>query len=79
MEKQNLFGLHPDKIREIVVSLGLPGFTASQITDWLYKKHVGSIEEMTNLSKKARELLSEKYTVGLIPPSKVQTSADGTK
>ena len=62
-----------------MVSLELPSFTASQITDWLYKKHVGSIEEMTNLSKKTRQLLDEKYTVGLIAPTKVQTSSDGTK
>ena len=79
MDKQNLFGLSREKINEIVVSLELPSFTASQITDWLYKKHVGSIEEMTNLSKKTRQLLDEKYTVGLIAPTKVQTSSDGTK
>lgn len=79
MDKQNLFGLSLEKINEIVVSLELPSFTASQITDWLYKKHVGSIEEMTNLSKKTRQLLDEKYTVGLIAPTKVQTSSDGTK
>ncbi|MHB9055840.1 MAG: 23S rRNA (adenine(2503)-C(2))-methyltransferase RlmN [Paludibacteraceae bacterium] len=79
MDKQSLFGFSQEKIKEIVVSLGLPSFTASQITDWLYKKHVSSIEEMTNLSKKNRELLNEKYSVGLIAPSKVQTSTDGTK
>ena len=79
MDKQNLFGKKKKKINEIVVSLELPSFTASQITDWLYKKHVGSIEEMTNLSKKTRQLLDEKYTVGLIAPTKVQTSSDGTK
>lgn len=79
MDKQNLFGLSREKINEIVVSQELPSFTASQITDWLYKKHVGSIEEMTNLSKKTRQLLDEKYTVGLIAPTKVQTSSDGTK
>ena len=79
MDKQNLFGLSREKINEIVVSLELPSSTASQITDWLYKKHVGSIEEMTNLSKKTRQLLDEKYTVGLIAPTKVQTSSEGTK
>lgn len=79
MDKQSLFGFSQEKIKEIVVSLGLPSFTASQITDWLYKKHVSSIEEMTNLSKKNRELLNERYSVGLIAPNKVQTSTDGTK
>lgn len=34
---------------------------------------------MTNLSKKARELLNEKFIVGLTAPSNVQISTDGTK
>lgn len=77
--KQNLFGLTLEQLKEIVKLLQLPAFTAAQIADWLYKKHVVSISEMTNLSKKSRELLEEKYTVGLIAPTKVQTSTDGTK
>lgn len=79
MDKQPLFGLSLQKIKYVVASLALPSFTATQITDWLYKKHVSSIDEMTNLSKKARELLNEKFIVGLTAPSNVQTSTDGTK
>ncbi|HRG04442.1 MAG TPA: 23S rRNA (adenine(2503)-C(2))-methyltransferase RlmN [Paludibacteraceae bacterium] len=79
MDKQPLFGLSLQKIKYVVASLALPSFTATQITDWLYKKHVSSIDEMTNLSKKARELLNEKFIVGLTAPSNVQISTDGTK
>lgn len=77
--KQNLFGLTLEQLKDVVKLLQLPAFTAMQIADWLYKKHVSSISEMTNLSKKSRELLNEKYTVHLIAPTKVQTSTDGTK
>ncbi len=77
--KINLFGLTLDQLKAAVKSLDLPGFTASQIADWLYKKHARSISEMTNLSKKSRELLEKTYTVQLISPSNVQTSVDGTK
>ncbi|VBB45707.1 putative dual-specificity RNA methyltransferase RlmN [uncultured Paludibacter sp.] len=77
--KQNLFGLTLEQLKSVVKILDLPSFTATQIADWLYKKHVYSISEMTNLSKKARQLLDEKYTVQLIPHTKVQTSIDGTK
>jgi 23S rRNA (adenine2503-C2)-methyltransferase len=63
----------------LVAELGLPKFTAKQITDWLYKKQISSIDEMTNLSKKARELLNEKYEFGLTAFTKVQESIDGTK
>ena len=77
--KERLFGKTLTEIQTLVLELGLPKFTAGQITDWLYKKPVSSIDEMTNLSKKTRELLEEKFEFGLIGYTKVQESADGTK
>lgn len=79
MTKQPLFGKTPDELKQIVLSHGLPAFRAQQISEWLYKKHVRSIEEMTNLSKEVRQLLGDNYTVGLTDFSNVQTSLDGTK
>jgi 23S rRNA (adenine2503-C2)-methyltransferase len=76
---ESLFGKTLSELQELVLELGLPKFTAKQITDWMYKKQIRSIEEMTNLSKKARELLSEKYEFGLTAYTKVQESTDGTK
>ena len=78
-EKKKLYGLTLSEISAIAKVEGLPSFTAKQITDWLYKKEISSIAEMTNLSLKVREQLSEKYEVGLTPFSKVDTSSDGTK
>jgi 23S rRNA (adenine2503-C2)-methyltransferase len=77
--KELLFGKTLDELIQLVTDLGLPKFTAGQLADWLYKKRISSIEEMSNLSKKARELLSEKYELGTVKPSKVQVSEDGTK
>jgi 23S rRNA (adenine2503-C2)-methyltransferase len=76
---KRLFGCTLDELKEIVAGLGMPKFTATQITDWLYKKQVGTIDEMTNLSKKAREQLAAEYEVGTTAYSKVQVSLDGTK
>lgn len=78
-QKEVLFGKTLDELKVVVKEMGLPGFSAGQIADWLYKKKAGSIEEMSNLSKKARAQLSERFDMGLTPSSKVQTSADGTK
>lgn len=78
-EKKSLVGLTPDELKEIVQQLNMPAFTAKQITDWLYKKRVSSIDEMTNISAKNRELLKENYKTGLQAPVYAQTSADGTK
>jgi len=68
-----------DELTALAKGLGLPAFTGKQLADWLYKKHVGSIDEMTNLSKAARSLLNEKCQIGGCSYSVVQTSADGTR
>ena len=62
----------------IVSDLGMPKFTAKQIASWLYEKKVASIEEMTNLSLKNRELLSQNYEIGATPPVHEMRSVDGT-
>ena len=77
--KIRLYGKTRDEIAEIVSEHGLPKFTTKQICEWLYKKDVSSIDQMTNLSKKARAALSEKYEVGLTPSLQVSESKDGTK
>jgi len=74
-----LFGKTLAELTEIVLRLNLPKFTAKQLADWLYKKDISAIEEMTNLSKKARALLSENFVFGLSAPVKETISKDGTK
>lgn len=76
---QNLFGKTFLQIQAIVTDSGLPSFTARQICEWLYKKHADRFEDMTNLSKRARQQLADSFTLDIAAPSSVQTSADGTK
>lgn len=78
-ERHPLLGMTLDELTALAKELGLPAFTGKQIADWLYKKHVTDIEEMTNLSKTARNKLNEKFEVGGSAPVAVQTSADGTR
>lgn len=77
-EKKHLLGMTMDELQEIVSECGLPKFTATQIADWVYKKRVLSIDEMTNISLANRTLLAEKYDVGRTKPVQSQTSKDGT-
>ncbi len=77
--KDSLFGKSLQELTALAVELGLPKFTGKQMAEWLYQKDISSMEEMTNLSKKARELLSSRYEFGLINSTKVQESVDGTK
>lgn len=79
MNKIPLVGKTLDELKAIVSEAGLPAFTAKQIADWLYKKRVDSIQAMSNISAKNRELLSEKYCIGRSAPVQVAVSTDGTK
>ena len=76
--KKPLIGRDLPQLRQIVAGLGLPGYAATQIAQWLYEKRVTDIEQMTNLSKQARKRLAEEYCVGLMPPLMKAESTDGT-
>lgn len=78
MGRKSLFGLTLQELQQVVMSLGMPKFSARQIASWLYVKKVRSIDEMTNISLKHRELLNEKYEVGRSSHSDRIESVDGT-
>jgi 23S rRNA (adenine2503-C2)-methyltransferase len=78
-QKKYLLGMTLPEISESIQALHLPKFTAKQIADWVYVKRAQSIDEMTNISLKNREILSEHFEIGRTPPQEVQTSADGTR
>ncbi len=73
-----LLGKTLQELQSVCAGLGMPAFIAKQITDWLYKKKVNSIDEMTNLSAINREKLKEKYEINTQPPVQQQQSKDGT-
>jgi 23S rRNA (adenine2503-C2)-methyltransferase len=79
MQKERLFGKTLNELIAVTKRLRMPGFAAKQIADWLYRKEIVSIDEMTNLSKKMREVLSADYEPGLSPPENFMESGDGTK
>lgn len=66
------------ELTEVAGEFGLPSFAARQMADWLYKKRVCHISDMTNLPKAKRLLLEEKYEVGATPPAESMHSQDGT-
>jgi 23S rRNA (adenine2503-C2)-methyltransferase len=79
LKKESLFGKTLDELRDVTGKLGMPTYAAGQIAGWLYKRHVTSIEDMTDLSKEARNLLSQEYETGITPYKDVKESTDGTK
>ncbi len=79
MNREFLYGKNLSELQELCTELELPRFVAKQIADWLYRKGVRSIEEMTNLSKGVRATLASRFELGLRAPERVDESADGTK
>lgn len=79
MEKEKLFGKTLMELQGICSVLGLPSFTARQVSEWMYHKDILEIDEMSNLSIKNRNILKDNFILGITPYSKVQESIDGTK
>lgn len=78
MTKYPLLGMTLAELQKVVKNIGMPTFAAKQIASWLYEKKVASIDEMTNLSLKHRELLKEEYEVGGAGSVEAMRSVDGT-
>ncbi len=69
-----------DSLCVYMTQLGEKKFRATQIYEWMHVRHVTSIDEMTNLSKKLREQLKEQCTFTVLKPLEVQISKqDGTR
>ena len=77
--KEKLLGKTISELKTITAENGMPAFTAKQIADWLYKKKITSIDEMSNISAMNRAKLAEKYEIGAHTPIEEMLSEDGTK
>lgn len=77
--KETLYGKTLSELQQVCAELSMPCFVARQIADWLYRKGVGSVDEMTNISRANRERLAERFDLGLRPPQREEESSDGTK
>ena len=73
-----LSGMTLPELQQVAAELGLPKFAARQLAEWIYRKQVFSFEQMTSLSKAAREKLGELYGLGRSKPVREMRSKDGT-
>ncbi len=67
-----------NELVEVAANAGLPGYAAGQIAQWIYKKKVTRIADMTNIAAAKRALLEETCEIGLYPPIEAMRSVDGT-
>lgn len=58
---------------------GEPAFRAGQILDWIFRKRVGSFDEMTNLGAGLRAALAQDFALNRVRSATQQGSVDTTR
>ena len=76
--KTNLLGLTKAEIKSLLNKINLPNFRASQIWNWIYRSGTTDFNEMTNISKELRYLLSKNFNIWRPKISSTHQSQDGT-
>jgi 23S rRNA (adenine2503-C2)-methyltransferase len=76
--KKDIRKLTLAQLKDVLVEQGEQGFRAKQIYEWLWKKSAQSFDEMTNLSKKTREVLNETFEIRAVLVEEKQVSSDRT-
>ncbi len=74
----NILDLTPEEVYDKIKELGESKFRASQLLDWIYKKHIFNYDEMLNLSKKLRIKLSQELKLKLPKVVESYKSSDGS-
>jgi 23S rRNA (adenine2503-C2)-methyltransferase len=79
MVKTDLKVLSQEDLASFAKDAGLPAFRSRQLIHWIYGRYAQSIEEITEFSKKLREVLSERAYISNLTLLDRQTSEDGTQ
>ncbi len=58
-KKKDIRALSREEIREFFQNTGDKAFRGNQVYEWLWSKGAHHFDDMTNISKETRELLSE--------------------
>jgi 23S rRNA (adenine2503-C2)-methyltransferase len=77
--RRNLVGLSRERLAQEMEALGEKPFRAKQLWHWIYFRGVSDFAAITNLSKRFRAVLEDKFVIARPAVSADQTSADGTR
>lgn len=67
------------QLNELMPELGEKPFRTKQLLEWLYGHRVTSFDDMTNLSKRLREQLDERFSIHSLKVVNKRVSEDGTR
>lgn len=78
IEKKDIRSLSKQQLVDFFVTQGEKTFRGQQVYEWLWNKSVYEFEQMTNLSKEIRQLLSDNFVINNTSIHQTQKSQDGT-
>ena len=76
---RNLKNLGRSGLERLMSVLGEPSYRAVQIARWLYKRDIGSIDEMRNIPKALRDRLARDWEIERSSLKAVSSSSDASK
>lgn len=79
MHKVNLKKFNSEQLSELIKNLGLPNYRTTQLTNWIYKKFIRDIHEITEFPMTLREKLSDKYYISNLEMIERKVSSDQTE
>lgn len=68
-----------DELGSWLAEHSFPAFRVGQIFRWLYRKHATSFDDMTDIAKIARSLLSEYFQISRMAVNDMEISRDGSR
>jgi 23S rRNA (adenine2503-C2)-methyltransferase len=77
--KTDLRNLTFEELKDWVTGLGLEPYRAEQVFRWIFQPDIQSFDQMTNLSKKWRDLFRQQAYLSRLIVKKVEKSNDGTR
>ena len=78
MIKKDIRSLSLEDLRTFFLDKGFQAFRGNQVYEWLWKKSLKDIDQMTNISKDIRDILKSEFVINYIEIESVQKSSDGT-
>ena len=75
---QDIRDLSLKDLENFFINNNQKAFRAKQVYEWLWHKHVSSFDNMTNISKEIRSLLTQNFLLDHIKIKNLQKSADKT-
>ncbi|MBD3346773.1 MAG: 23S rRNA (adenine(2503)-C(2))-methyltransferase RlmN [Chitinivibrionales bacterium] len=68
-QRPSFTNLTLSEVQEAFASMGEPAFRWKQVVKWVYQKRIACFDDMTNVAKKSRRLLDQRFSLSKLPVS----------